>query len=79
MKFNWRQLNVALPTMTEDQVRDLLHDEQRGDARPTHITRLHQRFTALRAARERRELADANDYRLPRNRHNESADSLEVG
>lgn len=74
MKFNWRQLNVALPTMTEEQVRNLLLEEQRGDARPTHITRLHQRFTALRAARERRELGA-----LPRNRHNESADSLEVG
>jgi len=53
---NWRQLNQILPTLDEDTVRRLLEDERKGEQRQTVLIRLHQRYTILRAARERTEI-----------------------
>lgn len=53
---NWRELNRVLPDLDEDAVRQLLEDERRGDQRQTVLIRLHQRYTILRAARERKEI-----------------------
>jgi hypothetical protein len=58
---NWRDLNKVLPTLDEDAVRRLLEDERKGEQRVTVLVRLHQRYTILRAARERSEiLGDAS-------------------
>jgi len=53
---NWRQLNQILPTLDEDTVRRLLEEERKGEQRQTVLIRLHQRYTILRAARERMEI-----------------------
>ncbi len=53
---NWRSLNQQLPTLTEDEVKTLLAQECDGMRRATIMVRLHQRYTALRASREREEL-----------------------
>lgn len=53
---NWRELNESLADMSEKQVQKLLDEELADRRRATVITRLHQRFTILRAARERKEL-----------------------
>ena len=56
MTMNWRDLNVALPDMREEEVQTLLYDEMAGLRRKTVVIRLHQRYTALRAVREREAL-----------------------
>jgi hypothetical protein len=56
MTLNWRDLNKQLPEMPEARVYQLLHEELVGMRRGTVVVRLHQRFTALRATRERDEL-----------------------
>ena len=53
---NWRELNQKLNMLTEDEVLALLEDERQGAKRVTFLERLHQRYTMLRAARERVEL-----------------------
>jgi hypothetical protein len=53
---NWRELNRKLNILTEDEVLELLEDERQGARRVTFLERLHQRYTMLRAARERVEL-----------------------
>ena len=53
---NWRDLNKVLPTLDEDTVKRMLEDERRGEQRVTVLVRLHQRYTILRAARERMEI-----------------------
>lgn len=53
---SWRKLNDVLSTMTEQQVLDLLNAERAGAKRVTALERLHQRYTTLRAARERAEI-----------------------
>jgi len=53
---SWRSLNRRLNAMTEDEVKDALLAEMDGGRRVTVVERLHQRFTALRATRERLEL-----------------------
>lgn len=57
-ELSWRDLAEKLPTMTEKHVLKLLEDERRRRPAPrvTILTRLHQRYTALRATRERKEL-----------------------
>jgi hypothetical protein len=42
--------------LTEDEVLELLEIEREGAKRVTFLERLHQRYTMLRAARERVEL-----------------------
>ena len=53
---SWRSLNRRLNAMTEDEVKEALLAEMAGERRVTVVERLHQRFTALRATRERLEL-----------------------
>ena len=53
---NWREINKALPDLDEDAVLRLLEDERKGEQRVTVLIRLHQRYTMLRAARERMEI-----------------------
>ena len=53
---NWRKLNKELALMTEDQVLSLLNEERAGARRISIMEHLHQRYTALRTARERMEL-----------------------
>ena len=52
----WRELNKKLNMLTEDEVLALLEAERQGAKRVTFLERLHQRYTMLRAARERVEL-----------------------
>jgi hypothetical protein len=53
---NWREINKVLPDLDEDAVRRLLEDERKGEQRQSVLIRLHQRYTMLRAARERVEI-----------------------
>ena len=53
---NWRDLNRKLNMLREDEVLALLEAERTGAKRVTFLERLHQRYTMLRAARERVEL-----------------------
>ena len=53
---SWRSLNRRLNAMNEDEVKEALLAEMAGERRVTVVERLHQRFTALRATRERLEL-----------------------
>lgn len=56
MTLNWRSLNQKLNLLTEEQVLQLLNEERIGARRVTILQRLHQRYTMLRAARERVEI-----------------------
>lgn len=53
---NWRELNKRLNLLSEEEVLALLEAERKGARRVTLLERLHQRYTALRAARERIEI-----------------------
>ena len=57
-ELSWRALNDRLYRLTEAEVLKLLKQERERKPAPrtTVLTRLHQRYGALRAARERREL-----------------------
>lgn len=62
MQTNWRKLNKDIALLTEDQVLALLNEERVGRRRASILERLHQRYTSLRAARERVEiLKEARD------------------
>ena len=56
MTHNWREINRMLPDLDEDAVLRLLDEERKGEQRVTVLIRLHQRYTMLRAARERMEI-----------------------
>ena len=56
MTHNWREINRMLPDLDEDAVLRLLDEERVGEQRVTVLVRLHQRYTMLRAARERMEI-----------------------
>lgn len=56
MNLSWRELNAKLNLYSEDEVLQMLNDERTGARRTTILQRLHQRYTMLRAARERIEL-----------------------
>ena len=53
---NWREINKVLPDLDEDTVRRMLEDERKGEQRQSVLIRLHQRYTMLRANRERKEI-----------------------
>ena len=53
---HWRELNKKLNLLSEEEVLALLTEERFGARRVTFLERLHQRYTMLRAARERVEL-----------------------
>ena len=55
---NWFQLNVVLPLKDENQIRAMLDEEVMVHKRPTFVVRIHQRYTMLRAQRERQELLE---------------------
>ena len=55
---NWFELNVVLPKRNESQVLAMLNEEVKVYKRPTFIVRIHQRYTMLRAQRERKELLE---------------------
>lgn len=56
IKPNWRWMNEHLSAKTEAEVLELLEAERRVHKRVRILQRLHQRYTMLRAARERVEL-----------------------
>ena len=56
MNESWRELNRKLSSYTEAEVLAMLESERIGARRVTILERLHQRYTMLRAARERIEL-----------------------
>ena len=56
MTHTWREINRRLPDLDEDAVLRLLDEERKGEQRVTVLIRLHQRYTMLRAARERMEI-----------------------
>lgn len=53
---SWRNLNAVIGVLNEEQVSQMMSHEMVHGRRETFITRLHQRYTALRTARERAEL-----------------------
>lgn len=56
MKISWRELNYNLNSYSEAQVLDMLNEERAVHKRATMLQRLHQRYNALRVARERLEI-----------------------
>ena len=53
---SWRELQKRIPDLTEVDIWHLLEEELQGAARASMIERLHRRYCALRASRERIEL-----------------------
>ena len=56
MQLTWRKLNEELKTFDEDKVLEMLNHERANAKRVVVLERLHQRYTMLRASRERIEL-----------------------
>lgn len=56
MQLTWRKLNNELKTFDEQKVLDMLTHERGNAKRVVVLERLHQRYTVLRASRERIEL-----------------------
>ena len=56
MQITWRKLNSELKTFDEQKVLDMLNPERANAKRVVVLERLHQRYTMLRASRERIEL-----------------------
>ena len=56
MRLNWREINRMLPDLDEDTIKKMLDEERVGEQRQSVLIRLHQRYTMLRAARERMEI-----------------------
>ncbi len=52
---NWRNLNEVVGKLREDQLKYLIETEMKTERRWTVVERLHQRYTTVRAARERKE------------------------
>lgn len=55
-RLNWRSLNAIINNKTEEEVLELLAHERQTERRISMLQRLHQRYTILRAARERVEI-----------------------
>jgi hypothetical protein len=56
LQLTWRKLNEELKTFDEDKVLEMLNHERANAKRVAVLERLHQRYTTLRASRERIEL-----------------------
>lgn len=56
MQLTWRKLNEELKTFDEQKVLEMLNHERANARRVVVLERLHQRYTMLRASRERIEL-----------------------
>lgn len=52
-KLTWHAMCKRLTSMTEEEISDLLEEEVTEHKRPAMVRRLHQRYSTLRAARER--------------------------
>lgn len=55
-RLNWRSLNAIINDKSEKEVLELLNHERQTERRISMLQRLHQRYTILRAARERVEI-----------------------
>lgn len=55
---NWHELNVVLAMRTEAQIKAMLDEEVNVHKRESYAVRIHQRYTALRAQRERQEIIE---------------------
>lgn len=55
---NWTTLNVVLRDCTEAEAKAMLDEEVKVHRRSVFVKRLHQRYTALRAQRERKEIME---------------------
>ena len=55
-KLNWRSMIAVLSDLTEEQLKAALDVELKTHKRPALARRLHQRYSAMRTARERDEL-----------------------
>lgn len=55
-KLNWRSMIAVLSDLTEEQLKAALDAELKTHKRPALARRLHQRYSAMRTARERDEL-----------------------
>lgn len=55
---NYVELNAAVCSLTEEQLIDLIEQELSGPKRTSILVRLHQRYTRVRAARERKEMLE---------------------
>jgi hypothetical protein len=56
LQITWRKLNSELRTFDEQKVLEMLTHERANARRVVVLERLHQRYTTLRASRERIEL-----------------------
>jgi len=56
LQLTWRKLNEELKTFDEQKVLEMLTHERANARRVVVLERLHQRYTTLRASRERIEL-----------------------
>ena len=52
----WTDMIKNLGRMSEEEIRVAIAKEAAGRARASRLTRMHQRMSKLRTARERREL-----------------------
>jgi hypothetical protein len=59
---NWREINKALPDLDENTIKKMLDEERVGEQRQSVLIRLHQRYTMLRAARERMEILGTAEF-----------------
>ena len=55
-KLNWRSMIAVQSDLTEDQLKQALDVELKTHKRPAIARRLHQRYSAVRTARERGEI-----------------------
>ena len=55
-RLNWRSMTVLLGDMSEAELKQALDEELKTHKRPAIARRLHQRYSALRTAREREEI-----------------------
>lgn len=62
---SWRELNERLNNLNEGEVGAMLEAELNVGKRKSLLVRLHQRFTILRAQRERREMLLRIGHRPP--------------
>ena len=53
---NWAMLNKIISSLTEEQLVEMLENEKQQRKRMMYLERIHQRYTIVRAAREREEL-----------------------
>ena len=56
VKLTWHAMCARLTSMTENEVKALLDQEIKQYKRAAIVRRLHQRYSTLRAARERAEI-----------------------